>query len=365
MSNTKKRTNNISNVKTLIKICVILLTLASGVCGASTNAKTFLDKGLSDTEAIKAAMVGSSRVIIPDIGRPWVIQPIILHSDLRLELQGKCRIQADTSYTWGPSDCLFRANGCKNIQIVGPQATLDMQGIGKPDGEWRMAISFNGCKNVSITGMSIVSPAGDGVYLGYGCEKVRIKNVTVRDSWRNGISITGAKDVDVKYCNFYGCGVGNSAKCAVDIEPNAGQSVDDILIQDCFSQDSAYWGFNVNTGDRPCGTVTLQDCCAQGGQYGFGINGPNRGGAADILLKNCTASQAKSYGLCIKNKEVGSRLRFNGSTLEGALGSVNMFAEKESGVVHFGGATFDKQCEFLGKVNVASGLVVEQVKGLP
>lgn len=334
-----------------------------------SNAKTYL-KTMPDTWAIRMAIAtGDSTVYIPDIGQPWLVWGTInLLSNQTIQLQGKCVIKADPAYSWGLNEPLFLGSQIENVKIIGYRATLDMAGIGKADSEWRHALCFHQCKNVYVAGLTINEPGGDGVYLGYGCQGVLINQVLVQKSWRNGISITGATDAVLRYCFGEQCGVGNSAKCFVDIEPNEGEVVGNVLVDKCYASDPRprvpTTGFNVRLAQGQHGLITIQYCGAANTDYGFGATG-FKGTMGNIVLNRCYGA-GQSNGMLIQ-KEVSIPLAIKASTFKGDVGgSVFVYSEPGDNIEHLGGVTFDRYCRFLSepKLRQSGPLPVEKVLGL-
>ena len=112
-------------------------------------------------------------------------------------------------------------------------------------GEWGMGIFVNG-KNIHIRSITIKDCWGDCIYVGNKSKNVYIDNCLMDNGRRQGISITCARNVYVMNCvirNVHG----TAPQYAIDIEPNQGDTVvnvfiQNIQIQNCVGGITAYGG---------------------------------------------------------------------------------------------------------------------------
>ena len=124
------------------------------------------------TEFIQQAIRSpAKKIVIPYVGRPWIIRPLKLRSNLELILQPGVLLLAKQGEFRGRHASIFTASTQENILIRGYGATLrmrkkDYQRAPYEKAEWRMGIMLLGCKNVLLEGLRIESSGGDGIYLG-------------------------------------------------------------------------------------------------------------------------------------------------------------------------------------------------------
>lgn len=196
------------------------------------------------TEAIQRAISSKAgRVTIPYMGKPWIIRPVMLKSNLELLLDPGVVILAKKGEFHGGGDSLFRGTDMVNITIRGYGATLrmhkrDYQQAPYKKAEWRMGLSFNGCTNVRVEGVRIESSGGDGIYVGTTgkqeyCKDMVIKDVVCHDNHRQGISVIGAENLTIEnsvFANTWGTAPG----AGIDLEPDSpAQRLVNIVIRNC------------------------------------------------------------------------------------------------------------------------------------
>ena len=112
--------------------------------------------------------------------------------------------------------------------------------------EWGYGLYVYNSTNVRIDNIHISKCIGDGIFIGGGrvsvledyskaSKNIHVKNAICDDNRRQGISITYADGVVLEKCTFSNTGRTEftSPGCGLDIEPNAGQSVRDVIIKSC------------------------------------------------------------------------------------------------------------------------------------
>lgn len=127
---------------------------------------------------------------------------------------------------------------CDVIRVVGRNVKIHGKGsiIGDRyehtgnEGEWGMGIRLKGSDNVTISGFTIADCWGDCIYIGGGSKNTMISDCLLRGSRRQGISITRADSVTISHCRIADIS-GTNPQYAIDIEPNEGCVVDNVLIQ--------------------------------------------------------------------------------------------------------------------------------------
>ena len=197
------------------------------------------------TFAIQSAIdSGASMVVIPYVGKPYYVDPIILASNQTIILEEGVVIAARKGSFRGGGDSLFLAENQKEIAIIGYGAVIEMR---KDDyrkkpyekAEWRHAIELRGCSDVSIDGVTIRSSGGDGIYVGRGkgnntyCENIRVKNVLLDDHYRQGISVISVRNLLVENVQIYNTS-GTSPRSGIDFEPNRRDEIlENCIVREC------------------------------------------------------------------------------------------------------------------------------------
>ena len=203
---------------------------------ASTDVWGFNDQNA--TFALQSAIdSGAPTVLVPNVGKPYYVDPIHLVSNQTLILEEGVVITAREGSFRGRGDCLFLAENKEEITIIGYGALIEMR---KDDyrkrpyeeAEWRHAISLRGSRNIAIEGLAIRNSGGDGIYIGRGngkqtyCENIRIENVILENHYRQGISVISVRNLLIENVQIYNTS-GTRPRSGIDFEPNRR---DEILV---------------------------------------------------------------------------------------------------------------------------------------
>lgn len=158
---------------------------------------------------------------------------------------------------------IIRANGRDisirgNGMIVGDKHTH----LGST-GEWGMGIRFHEAMNASVSGLTIKDCWGDCIYVGGNSKNVLIEKCILDHGRRQGISVTKADGVSIKKCRISNVS-GTNPQYAIDLEPNANDTVKNILIEnvevvDCEGGFLATIG-KKNVEKKNIGKVQIKNC---------------------------------------------------------------------------------------------------------
>jgi hypothetical protein len=161
-----------------------------------------------------AAGVGGSGALC--IGGTWAVLPIALRSNLLLQLTADATVIAQRGAFHGGADHLVNVLGVRNVSIRGAVGGGSRLAMWKSDytdtklyshSEGRHALCIMESRHVRVSDLEIEDPGGDSVYLGGSvgggpATDVELLRVVSRNAYRNGLSITGARDVVVQSCSF-------------------------------------------------------------------------------------------------------------------------------------------------------------------
>ena len=234
------------------------------------------------TAALQAAIdSGAPVVVVPAAPSPWVVGPLRLRSNLELVLEEGAVIEARAGAFLGRAENLLKGDGVENVTIRGYGATLRMRKAdytGPPyeKSQWRHAISLVSARRVRILGLRIESSGGDGIYLGSSrdrtlppyCEDVHIKDVTLLDHHRQGISVISARRLlieDTIMANTRG----TAPRAGIDFEPNQPhEELTDCVLRRCTLVDNAGAGLQVflrklDETSLPV-SISVEDCVIRG-----------------------------------------------------------------------------------------------------
>lgn len=290
------------------------------------NATRFLQKAI-DSKA--------KRVIIDNVGKPWITDTLILRSDLELILADGVVLKALPGSFHQRSAFLLKMDDLKNIVIRGEgKALIEMN---KKDyqnpklyqwSEWRHAISLRGSHNVKIENLTVRSSGGDGIYVGQGrtpCRNILIDKVICEDHHRQGISIISVEGLTIRNSSFNSTG-GTPPQAGIDIEPNHfSNSLQKILVENCEFNNNTSAGFMIHLGgpDKPA-DITIRNCRMINNKVGFQAYTNGRAGSVPciITVENCLISGSKEHAAVLYNQwKNGNRVLFRNTVFDHRTGS--------------------------------------------
>lgn len=114
------------------------------------------------------------------------------------------------------------------------------------DGEWGMGVNFANATNCSISDLSIKNCWGDCVYIGRHSKNCIVSNCNLDNGRRQGISITSGENIKISNCIISNVN-GTAPEFAIDIEPNKGDTVKNVIIKDV-TVNNCVGGFLIYTG---------------------------------------------------------------------------------------------------------------------
>lgn len=276
------------------------------------------------TAALQGAINSKAkRVIVPNVGAPWIVTGINLASDQEVVFEKGVEVQAKRGAFKDSNACLFSANEKKNIRLTGPGATLrmwkaDYQSAAYSKAEWRHALSFWSCEGVEVTGLSIIESGGDGIYL--GCNSlakpntdVVIRDVRFLDHHRQGISVICAERLVIENCVLSGTS-GTAPQAGIDFEPNdAAERLVDCVMRNCTLEGNAGGGFLFALGKmRPSSkpiSITIENCTSTRDSQAVALGmHPPVGVGGTITFTQCRFADSTQGGVFLRNLHAGSAL---------------------------------------------------------
>ncbi len=322
-----------------------------------------------DSTAILQQAVDSKakKVIIPYMGKPWILRPnrdtphgrcaLVLRDNLELVFEPGVVVLAKKGEFKGGQDSLIVADDQSDITIRGYGAVLrmrktDYQNPPYAIAEWRHGLRFMGCKRIDVAGLRIESSGGDGIYIGRsstsrGCEDVVIRDCVCHDNHRQGISVVDGSNLLVENCVFSATkGTGPSA--GIDFEPDHPEELlVNCVFRNCLFENNAGHGMFV----RPRDTVTskskpvsirFENCVARmsqpgmGGDCGMCVRVPgDEGPEGTIEFINCLSENTGQAGANVYGVSVGNlKIRFincNWINSQGTAVVLNMHQQSSVG----------------------------------
>jgi hypothetical protein len=282
------------------------------------------------TKTLQAAFrCRAKRVVVEDMGRPWVVTTVQLPSDKEITLESGAVVQAKRGEFLGKGDCLFVARGVHNLTLRGAGATLRMHksDYHKPPyqlAEWRHALSLRGCTNVTVDGLTLAESGGDGIYLGVGTGNSTNRNITIRNvvcdgNNRQGVSVITAENLLIENCAFINTR-GTAPQAGIDFEPNdPKERLVNCVLRNCRSENNAGHAYHFYLGQMdhqsPPVSIRLENCTSKGCErYSTYLGLANRNGRqtvrGSIECVNCRFDADQGAAVYIRGNEAdGCKIR--------------------------------------------------------
>lgn len=231
--------------------CTVLLFLFAGIFFISCTSVKFYDSyafsDKDDTEFLQSLLNSESKRIVIPGGKIWVTRPLFIRNKENTEIvfEKGCTVLAKANEFKELQDFLIHLTDCKNVKISGYGASLRMRkndyvyGRDYRRSEWRHGIAVFRCENTEIAGFRIQSTGGDGVYIGQRnkqesvCKNIVLRDLTLEDNYRQGVSIISADGLLMDNCAVFGTR-GHLPKSGIDFEPNSEYEVlKNCVIRNC------------------------------------------------------------------------------------------------------------------------------------
>ena len=309
--------------------------------------------GFDETDAThtlqSAIDSGADRVVVPNMGKDWIIRPVRLKGEQELVLESGVIVTAKRGDFRRTGDCLFLARDVTNLTIRGYGAKVHMQKedymmgdrlrgaawqpwYGPYDrGEWRHCLSLRGCSDVTILGLSLEDSGGDGIYINGGeetgfCRNIHIRDVRCDGNYRQGISVISVDGLLIENSDFINT-FGTAPSAGIDIEPDRPeQAAKRIVIRSCTFKDNygdgVHMWFGFNKPDPKDISILFENCTVTS-EKGAGIQ---IGGLGDegpggmIEFKDCVIHDTEGFGLKVEDKSADkARVRFIRCTFRNTL----------------------------------------------
>ena len=268
------------------------------------------------TKALRAAInSGAKKVIVENMGKPWIVEPINLVSNQEIVFEKGVEVRAKRGSFHGANDTLFNGGGIENVTLRGYGATLrmwrdDYAGPDYKKAEWRHVLDFSGCDNVRVYGLTLAESGGDGIYLGGNFNRnVHIKDVTCDKNYRQGISVITAENLLIEDCLLINTS-GTPPMCGIDFEPNGPeQGLVNCVMRNCVTTNNSSAGYTVAIGrTREPVSLRFENCRSVGDAFAsVSLDLPNDPDnfKGTISFDNCSFEQNRGVGIQIQGNAAG------------------------------------------------------------
>jgi parallel beta-helix repeat protein len=239
---------------------------------ATLDARDFGARGdgrHDDTPALQAAIdalpAGGTLALGPG---NYVIDPersLRLRSRTRLSMAPETRLVARANAA--PRAYVLLVEDVHDVQISGGRIVGDRDHHLSTAGEWGHGIMLRGAESVLLRDLHIARCWGDGISVGgisgarvKPSRDIRIEDVICTGNRRQGLTIGRSRNVRVLRSQFLATR-GTLPGCGIDIEPDPGDSAEDIAIEACTLSGNHGAGLQVYARAR---RITVRRCTIRG-----------------------------------------------------------------------------------------------------
>ena len=325
------------------KYLASLLTVAAGLTAFSEAALADIvvkwQPGDNAANIQKAINTGDRQIIIPNVGKPWMIgQPIYARkSNQKITFKPGVTLLAQKGTFKNKFQSMITVEG-NNVTLSGYKAQLKMrkQDYQKPNlyakSEWRHNINIRGARNFVVEGFTLRDSGGDGLQITHGPSLPNqlpaskfssgiVRDVIAVNNHRQGISIVSGQNVSVTNSKFNGSRGTNPAS-GVDLEPDhPWQKLVNIkFINNQFNNNQrngikiALWHYR-GAGVSNVSITFDKSTSVGNGRYGIDIQGIDDGKydgpRGNITFKNSKIAHSGEHGIFIRNDQMNPAKTFN------------------------------------------------------
>lgn len=214
-----------------------------------------------DTDALQAAIdeVGGTggTVQVPEgVYLVDALRSVHLRSHMTLKMADGAVLRAIPNDQGHSAVLLLQS--VADVNIVGGVIEGERAGHLGSDGEWGMGLSILASQRVAVDGVTARDCWGDGFYIGdAGSRDITVCRVLADHNRRQGMSITQGKRLVVRDSVFQRT-AGTEPEAGLDIEPDRGDTVDDVQVLRNVFRDNAGGGLQIGpaVADRRVTFVT-------------------------------------------------------------------------------------------------------------
>ncbi|HJV90101.1 MAG TPA: right-handed parallel beta-helix repeat-containing protein [Holophagaceae bacterium] len=282
------------------------------------------DGSTDDTAALQKAMdaaAGTGGKVVVPAGTYMVnaLVSVFLKSNMTLAMDPGAVLKAIPN---GASNYdILMVSGASHVSITGGTLLGDRAAHTGTTGEWGHGISIKNSQSVVLEGVTARECWGDGFYIGLNSKDITLCNVLSDHNRRQGIAITSADGVVVRGSTFSNTN-GTPGETGLDIEPNTGETVNNVLITACTFTGNAGGGISVGVPIAHTGQAWVTNVVIDGNlTQNNGVSTVQPGSEfKGIEVSNCVGTRVTG-NTALDNKGIGILCRngANNSILTGNI----------------------------------------------
>jgi len=199
---------------------------------------------------------------------------------------------------------ILAANTVSNVNIIGGTLMGDRSTHTGTGGEWGMGLSINGSDHIVVQDVIAKECWGDGFYVENNSSNITLCNLTGDHNRRQGLSIVSVNGLVVRNSTFKNT-TGTPPEAGIDVEPNDGTVVQNVLITGCTLTNNAGGGFQCGFNDAFTTSKILNTVFDSNTVTGNGINPSGGGYRASILVSHCLGNASITNNIITGNTGQG------------------------------------------------------------
>lgn len=272
------------------------------------------DGDANDTAAFRLAVsklkgVGGT-VLIPDgVYMIDAVKGVDIESDTKFSLAKAAVIKAipnNSEYS-----TILRIKDASNVRVSGGVIIGERYHHNGSGGEWGMGISIIGSRKILIDNVVVKDNWGDGFYISGSSRDVVLRSVTADNNRRQGVSVISVDGLVISDSSFINTN-GTAPHAGIDIEPNPGDSVANVRIENSKILGNKGWGIQLTLPNSIDYTESVRNVSIENNY----ISG-NRVGGVGVLnvneanILNNTIEGNINHGVYFSKNTTGSVLKGN------------------------------------------------------
>ncbi len=282
------------------------------------------------TSVLQAAInSGVPRLIVDNMGSPWITAPLRCVSDQEIFFESGSEVLALKGSFIGQADSLFSLVCVTNVTLRGPGATLRMRRADYDappyvKAEWRHVLNIKSSVNIKVYGLTLAESGGDGIYLGVAQRKmtnldVHIKDVICDKNYRQGISVISAENLLIEDTVMRDT-AGTPPAAGIDFEPNhADERLKNCVMRNCLTENNQGDGYefylpNLKRASEPVSILIENSRSVNDRTAARVITGNSEEDAVrgSMTFKGCRFESSQKQGIAVGRKPAaGVKLTFS------------------------------------------------------